>query len=276
MRRFAKVPPWLAASFALGFISLSGVHAEVYQPVLHLRKTTTPPAFVTKLQYQATASRPIATTSKSSRPTMTPRSTSPFSMGVFYPNCPRADGVLSPTGNNCIGLHNNNDISSTILLTNRTVTGVYSGCFYIQCPEHGHVACGIRVKSGETPAVGSKATVTGALIQYLSGELAISLTSASFAPGGTMPATAGLSSSQIGSGIDLVGALLMCWGKVSGLSQGTAMTIDDGGTPIHVAGPTGAATAGAYVRVSGVLSTESTGARVLRTRTANDVRVMSP
>lgn len=210
-------------------------------------------------------------------------------MGIYYPNQPRTDGLVT-TGGNCINRCKQLPLGSNIVLANKAVVGSYQGFFYIQCPELNHPVCGIRVAASSVPAMGSSANVTGTLGRNSHDELVIN--AASVTPGtpvtprgpvalanksvcgGTQGSVTG---ADRAAGLNNVGSLLTTWGKVSSLVSGVSMTINDGsGTPIRVVGPTGSAANGKHVRVTGVASIEKVSGvriRVLRTRNTGDVRV---
>ncbi len=220
-------------------------------------------------------------------------------MGVYYPDYPRTDGTISgptnPTGNNCVSINKTLPLGSSIALLQRAVTASFPDSFYIQCTEAGHTSCGIKVLDSTQPPVGSLVDLSGILIKDSNDELVISagqvVPSAAAVPvsifgpygvtnkeigGGTVGNAIGPDG---GKGINLVGVLQMTWGRVSGLVRDTSMIIDDGsGCPVKVLGPTGMASNGNYVRVAGVSGIQKNGSghdRILRTRTGDDVYILS-
>lgn len=212
-------------------------------------------------------------------------------MGVFYPDHPRSDGVLGYSNENCIGALKKLTLGASIGLSGRIVTGAFSGYFYIQCPEVGHKNCGIKVVSATNPAVRSMVDVTGTLSHDANDELIINSSNVSASSSGTDPKALGCSPRYIGGGtrgmaqgpdggvgVNMVGVLQTTWGKVSGLVQNSSMLIDDGSRlPVKVIGPTGLAVNGSFVRITGISSIEKSGGghiRVIRTRLSSDVIVI--
>ncbi|MEN6520585.1 MAG: DNRLRE domain-containing protein [Armatimonadota bacterium] len=218
-------------------------------------------------------------------------------MGVYYPDYPRTDGSVVVTNDNCISSIKKLGLGSSVSLFDKVVTGAFQGFFNIQCPEAGHTACGIKVISTTVPSLGSIVNVEGVLSRDNNGELVIDAGTVTVVEDGATAYTAisgpyGVINKQVGggavgsaigpdggSGINLVGVLQTTWGRVSSLISGSSMTVDDGsGTPVKVIGPTGMATDGCCVKVTGVSSIEKTGTgygRVLRTRLADDVSVLA-
>lgn len=217
-------------------------------------------------------------------------------MGIYYPNNPRLDGSQNVTAieNSCIGDIKKMPVGSTVSLQNRLVTYSSPGFFYIRCPEQDHVACGIKVVSSIAPAVGSTVNVSGSLGKDSNDELCINASSVDMVTGlsavllnplgfGNREICGGTNGMQIGAtgtvGINLVGSLQTTWGKVSNLVANSSMIVNDGSKcPVKVLGSTGAAANGSFVRVTGVSGIEKSGgvySRVLRTRTAADIIVIS-
>ncbi|MEN6370799.1 MAG: DNRLRE domain-containing protein [Armatimonadota bacterium] len=217
-------------------------------------------------------------------------------MGVYYPDHPRTDGSVTVTNDNCIGSIKKLELGSSVSLFNKVVTGAFQGFFNIQCPEDGHTACGIKVISTTVPSLGSVVNVEGVLSRDTNGELVINAGKVAVVEDGATASAAisgpyGVINREVGggtvgnaigpdggTGINLVGVLQTTWGRVSNLVSGSSMTVDDGsGTPVKVIGPTGQATDGCFVKVTGVSDLEKTDkgySRVLRTRLADDVTVM--
>lgn len=218
-------------------------------------------------------------------------------MGVYYPDHPRADGSISYTAGNCIAANERQPLGSAVGLVDRIVTGAYPGYFYIQCPEEGHIACGIKVLSSAAPVTGSLVSLSGTLDKDSNDELVIdsgfaATTSSQISQGATTVVPVfGCKNNDVcggtqdnlvgptgGTGINTVGVLQVTWGRVSELIAGVSMMIDDGsGAPVKVIGPTGSAANGGFVRVTGIASIQKIGGmhiRVLRTRSADDVRVI--
>ncbi|MBI2843186.1 MAG: DNRLRE domain-containing protein [Armatimonadetes bacterium] len=215
-------------------------------------------------------------------------------MGVYYPDHPRTDGMVVATGGNCIGINKKSGVGSGVALIDRVVTGSFLGCFYIQCPEEGHVACGIKVVSTSAPPAGSLVSLSGMLGLDANDELVInpgSVTVAADVPQEAVQTVFGRSNRQVGGrtdggilgpdggiGPNTVGVVQTTWGWVSGLIPNITMTVRDGsGAPVKVVGPTGPAAEGSYVAVTGISSIKKSGDSylpVIRTRTAGDVRVL--
>lgn len=212
-------------------------------------------------------------------------------MGVYYPDNPRSDGVLVPMNINCIGALKDLPIGTSVVVSGKIVTANLSGYCYIQCPETGHKSCGIKVISQSAPAVGTLVEVNGTLGKDSNDELAINASSVVSGSTGIIPKAMGCSNKQVGGGtkgsaqgpdggfgLNMVGTLQTTWGRVSNLVSNTSMQVDDGSRfPIKVVGPTGSVTNGSFIRVTGVSSIEKTASghiRVLKTRSASDVVVL--
>lgn len=218
-------------------------------------------------------------------------------MGVYYPEYPRTDGtiVTPPVTESCIGACKRLNLGSDIALAGKVVTGSFLGFFNIQCPEEGHTACGIKVISSSVPPLGSIVDVSGVLARDINDELVIDadpISVSDLTPAlAIVPGPYGVTNRGIGGGTDgnaigpdsgyginLVGVLQTTWGRVSGLVPSSLMLVDDGsGAVVKVIGPTGQAANGRYVKVTGVSGIEKNGEsynRVLRTRTADDVKLI--
>ncbi len=214
-------------------------------------------------------------------------------MGVYYPDQPRTDGSIEHTGDNCIKINEELPIGSQIALTDKVVTGVFGGYFYIQCQDPTHKACGIKVVNTAAPSVGSLVDVTGILSRDSNDELVISSSTVALSSGvaaAAVPDALGRSNKNVGggpdgnskgpdggAGLNTVGVLQVTWGRVTALEKNASMTIDDSSGPIKVLGPTGNAVVGSYVRVVGIcglLKENGIRHQVLRTRSAVDVQVI--
>lgn len=210
-------------------------------------------------------------------------------MGVYYPNRPRTDGVVT-TADNCINKNKLLAIGSKVTLAGRAVTAVFPGCFYIQCPEPGHQGHGIKVVSTGLPAAGSSVNINGTLATDSNDELIINASSVIPVGSCSIPAPLAVTNKAIGGGtqgnargsdtgvgLNNVGSLSTTWGRVKSIVPGVSIVLDDGsGTPVKVAGPTGSASNGSFACVTGVASIEKSGGihiRLIRTRSAGDVRV---
>lgn len=189
---------------------------------------------------------------------------------------------------NCIGQVKTQDLGSPVTLTDRVVTGVFAGFFYIQDTEAGHTACGIMVKSSVVPTVTDTVTITnGTLAQDpVTDELCINAPTVTPTGTAALPKAVGRNNRDIGGatvgaatgpgvgGINTVGVLQITWGKASDVVKGQSMTIDDGaGSPIKVVGPIYSINNDDYVRITGIGGIEKTGSahtRVLRIRDYKD------
>ena len=191
---------------------------------------------------------------------------------------------------NCIGQIKTLDPATAppLTLTDKVVTGVFGGSFYIQDTQAGHTSCGIMVKSTVVPMVANKVTVNGALaVDPDSDELCISASSVDITGTAALPKTYGCINKnvggatigsaqgpQYGGGPNTVGVLQTTWGRASNVVKGQSMTIDDGShCPINVIGPIYCINNNDYVRVTGIASIEKAGSthtRVLRIRDYKD------
>jgi len=200
---------------------------------------------------------------------------------------------------NCIGyLKKYGTVGGNVLLVNKVITWVSPGAFYIQCPETGHTGCGIKVVGPTTQAVGSTVTVSGTLARDTNGELIVN--SAFSGPGMVkdMPKSMGVVNKTLGGGnqgiaygptsgvgFNTIGVVQTAWGKARNVVDGQSMVVDDGSTrynpsthqstptPVTVYGPIHGVSNGNYVRVTGVAGMDSSRARVMYTRSDEDVVV---
>ena len=91
-----------------------------------------------------------------------------------------------------------------------------------------------------------------------------------------------------GVGFNTIGVVQTTWGKASSVVDGQSMVVNDGSTyatiqsthqstptPVTVYGPIHGVSNGNYVRVTGVASMDSSKARVMYTRSDEDVSVMA-
>ncbi len=138
--------------------------------------------------------------------------------------------------------------------------------------------------------MGSSVNVTGTLAKDSNDELMINAATVTAGDPVNQPATVGTKNtgicgttrgnaqgSDVGVGPNTVGALQTTWGKVSALAANSSMIVDDGSSaPVPIVGPTGNATNGCFVAVTGIASIQKNAAfhiSVLRTRSASDVSV---
>ncbi len=187
------------------------------------------------------------------------------------------------------------------------VTGSFGSYFYIEEPDR---SSGIKVSimSGSAPAVGSVVGVTGS-INLLNGEREISATSVKSYGTAPVPKPVGLSNISLGGGslnaatpgiyggigLNNIGLLVTCWGKVTQVVQSSGVYsyvyIDDGssirdgagsykGIRVDVRGLTGwtPPAAGKYIIVTGISSTAVINGQVqrrIKVRSASDIRAIN-
>jgi len=174
----------------------------------------------------------------------------------------------------------------TVVVAEKIVTAAFGNHFYIEEPDR---SSGIKITNAAVPAVGSKVTVTGKM-GSLNGEREISATSVLVDGSLPVPEPVGMTNEDVGGGpvgaytagiygakgVNNVGLLVSCWGKVTAIISGYYMYIDDGsgvpdgygypGLRVDISGLSGYTPpdVGSYVRVTGISATSSIGGKVQR------------
>ena len=189
---------------------------------------------------------------------------------------------------------------SPVSLSGKIVTASFSGYFYIEEPNR---SAGIKVAASPSPSVGTVVDVAGT-INTLNSERQIAATSVVQHGSEVTPAPLGVTNASLGGGpmgqyvpgiygakgLNNIGMLVSCWGKVKGIVSGFYMYIDDGsklrdgytggyyGVRVDISGLSGYTppSVGSYVKVTGISTTSMISGKAQRrvkVRSASDIRV---